>query len=166
MSPEPDPFDRLVVGLRAGEAWAIKEFCDRFGEPLERIADRKLPAGLRRRLGPEDVVQSACCTFFRRVRLGEFNLPDAASLWHLLCAITLNKVTEKARFHLRQKRSLGREEDVNPATGESGVGFDPASSTPQPDEAAEFADQLRVSVTLVGRRLCQAAVDRRQKSVH
>ncbi len=90
----------------------------------------------------EDVVQSACRTFLRRAKIGEFELADAEGLWGLLCAITLTKVREQTRFHLRQKRGLDRE--VHPAD-DSQAGprlFQEVDHEPTPAEAAEFADQF------------------------
>lgn len=141
--PDDDRSQRFIRGLRNGDASAVREFCDRYGDALERIADRRLTGNLRRRIGPEDVVQSACCTFLRRVRAGEFHLPDSASLWQLLCAITLTKVREQARFHLREKRGMSREEDVTAPADASGMGFDAADPRPGPTEAVEFADHLQ-----------------------
>jgi RNA polymerase sigma factor (sigma-70 family) len=137
-------WERLIQGLRTGDPLVIQEFCGRYGAMLERLADKHLPAGLRRRVGPEDVVQSACRTFLRRAQHGEFKLADSDGLWRLLCAITLTKVREQARFHLRKRRSLKQESDASPPTGmESGFGFVPVAAGPTPAEAAEFADQFQ-----------------------
>ena len=75
-----------------------REFWERFGAALERLADRHLAGGMRRRLGPEDVVQSACRSFFRRARLGQFQMEDSGALWRILCAITLTKVAHPNQF--------------------------------------------------------------------
>ncbi|MBY0514159.1 MAG: sigma-70 family RNA polymerase sigma factor [Gemmataceae bacterium] len=133
----------FIRGLRDGDPSAVRAFCDRYGDALRRIADLRLPANRRRRVGADDVVQSACCTFLRRVRAGEFHLPDSAALWQLMCAITLTKLREQARFHLRQKRGLAREEDVNAPPDASGPGSDAAGRDPGPAEAVEFADHLQ-----------------------
>jgi RNA polymerase sigma factor (sigma-70 family) len=144
MTVGDENWQRLIQGLRDGEPHIVKEFCEHYGERLHRLAEKHLPPGLRRRLGPEDVVQSACRTFLRRAQGGNFQLADAENLWGLLCAITLTKVREQARFHLRQKRGLNREEplDSNPQAS-SFIGFQPVAPGPSPDEAAEFADQLQ-----------------------
>jgi RNA polymerase sigma factor (sigma-70 family) len=60
-----------------------------------------------------------------------------------MCAITLTKLREQTRFHLRQKRGLKREEEVSPPADASGPGFDAAGRDPDPAEAAEFADHLQ-----------------------
>src|SRR5436190_23084011 len=99
----------MIQGLRTGDQRAAREFCRQFGDALERLAEKHLPGGLRRRVGPEDVAQSACRTFLRRAGGGEFRLADSEALWRLMCAITLTKVREQTRFHLRQKRGLDLE---------------------------------------------------------
>ena len=132
---------RMIDGLRGGNRSVVREFCQCYGKSLERLAEKHLTGGVRRRIGPEDVVQSACRTFLRRAQIGEFELADAEGLWGLLCAITLTKVREQTRFHLRQKRGIDRE--VHQADLSSSDGprlFDRADSEPTPAEAAEFAD--------------------------
>jgi RNA polymerase sigma factor (sigma-70 family) len=135
-------WQRMIDGLRTGERTVVREFCEVYGQSLERVADKHLSGGMKRRVGAEDVVQSACRTFLRRAKIGEFELADAEGLWGLLCAITLTKVREQTRFHLRQKRGLDRE--VHPAD-DSQAGprlFQEADHEPTPAEAAEFADQF------------------------
>jgi RNA polymerase sigma-70 factor, ECF subfamily len=136
-----DDWDRLIHGLRRGDGEAARRFCADYGDALRRLADKHLPAGLRRRVGPEDVAQSACRTFLRRAGGGEFQLADTEALWRLLCAITLTKVREQTRFHLRQKRGLDLE--VSPDPDASGAGqLEALARGPTPAEAAEFADQF------------------------
>ena len=137
-------WERLIDGLRKGDHSAARAFCDQYGPALHRIADQRMPEGLRRRLGPEDVIQSACRTFFRRAQDGQFQLSDSESLWQLMCAITLTKIREQARFHLRKRRSMQREsQSPTPAADETGVIDTPVAPGPTPAEAAEFADQFQ-----------------------
>jgi len=140
MSDEEERWQRLIEGLRRGEGQVIREFCEQYGSALERLAERHLAPGLRRRIDPEDIVQSACRTFLRRAHVGQFQLEDSEALWQLLCAITLAKVREHVRFHRRQRRALGQE---RPLAGEadSQAGFQPVDSGLSPAEATEFADQ-------------------------
>lgn len=140
----------MLSGLRGGDADMARTFWDQFGPILHNIADKHLGERLRRRLGPEDVVQSVCRTFFRRAQGGQFELSDAKSLWSLLCAITLNKIREKARFHSRQKRGLDQEVQAAPSWGDSAAaGFQLFDKGPGPDQAAEFADQFEQILTLL-----------------
>ncbi|MFO0865718.1 MAG: ECF-type sigma factor [Gemmataceae bacterium] len=126
-------------GLRAGNAAAMLDFWNRMGPALERLAQKRMEPGLQRRVGPEDVAQSVCRTFFRRMQQGEFS--SARADFGLLCAITLAKVREKARHHLRQKRGLQRERALEGP--EPGAEFVHASDEPTPAEHAEFADLLQ-----------------------
>jgi RNA polymerase sigma factor (sigma-70 family) len=138
-----DRWQQLIQGLRAGDAQATRAFWDQYGGLLQKVAERHLAGGLRRRVGPEDVVQSACRTFLRRAKGGEFRLEDSEGLWRLLCAITLTKIREQARYHLRQKRGLDQETPLEAPAGDSGGNFQLAAPGPTPAEAAEFADQFQ-----------------------
>jgi RNA polymerase sigma-70 factor (ECF subfamily) len=144
MSDEEDRWQRLIQGLRTGDRQIVQEFCAQYGELLERLAQSHLSEGLRRRIGAEDVVQSAYRTFLRRAQAGEFQLADSEGLWRLLCAITLAKVREQARFHGRQKRGLDREVSLGAFSDrEAPEHLDPVDRQPSPAEAVEFADQFQ-----------------------
>jgi RNA polymerase sigma factor (sigma-70 family) len=143
MTDDGDQWRRLIQGLRDGDAAVVRAFWEQYGELLHQVAEKHLAEGLRRRVGPEDVVQSACRTFLRRARGGEFKLEDSAGLWRLLCAITLTKIREQTRFHLRQKRGLDQERQAAWGTGDSAAGPDPAARGPSPDDAVAIADELR-----------------------
>lgn len=143
-------FDDLITGLRKGDSQAAEAFVRRYGEALERVAQSRLPAAVRRRVGADDVVQSACRTFLRRVREGQFEL-TAGGIWSLLCAITLTKVREQSRFHLRQKRGLAQETPGDSSSaGDSRLDhLAPADPGPTPAEAAEVADQFQFVLALL-----------------
>ncbi len=96
--------------LADGKPTAVEEFWNRYGESLQRVAERQIASWLRRRIDPEDVVQSACRTFFRRAGQGDFSLESKDDLWKLLLTITLNKVRMQARFHSRNRRSISKEQ--------------------------------------------------------
>lgn len=139
--PERD-WRYFIEGLRRGDETITFEFCERYGAGLQRLADRHLITGMRRRLDAEDVVQSVYRTFFRRAADGQFQLLERGSLWRLLCAITLTKVREQARRQLRQKRDLAREVRIDPASGGEGGPADPEDASPQPDASAAFTEQF------------------------
>ena len=144
MSEEEEDWQKVIRGLRAGDREIIGRFFREYGPSLERLAEKNLPPGMRRRIGPEDIVQSACRTFFRRAQGGEFQLEESENIWRLLCAITLTKVREQARFHSRQKRSLAHEVQVDPGgSGGSAAGFDAIAGGVSPPSAAAFAEQFQ-----------------------
>ena len=143
----PDEQDQdygwLIEGVRDGDERAMAEFCRRYQDQLQRLADRHMAPGLRRRVGASDVVQSVCRTFIRRTQGGEFELADSESLWRLLSAITLAKVRQQARFHLRQKRGIAAERHLDSIV-EGGRAAVPelAAGGPTPSVQVEFADQF------------------------
>lgn len=107
-----------------------------YGERLRRLAQSRLPDRLSKRVGAEDVVQSVCRTFFRRLRGNKLQLDDAEGLWNLLCVITLNKVRSKVRYHSRQRRAVQREQSLEFAD----LSGEPSGSS---DEAQAFVEQLQ-----------------------
>jgi RNA polymerase sigma-70 factor (ECF subfamily) len=100
---------------------------------------------LQRRTGPEDVVQSVCRTFLRRAKLGEFQFSQSDDLWRLLCAITLTKVRQHARFHLRKRRGINREVNLRQdgASDTVDLGDLAPARGPTPAEAVVFTDQMQ-----------------------
>jgi RNA polymerase sigma factor (sigma-70 family) len=138
-----------VRGFRTGDPDVEREFWDRYGPLLQRVAAGRMADRLRRRVEPEDVVQSACRTFFRRARAGQVVLTDSESLWRLLCAIVITKVREQARFHTRERRSLDREVPLAGGPDDSGGEIPVPGREPPPDEAVAFVDYLeQLLVTL------------------
>ena len=150
-----DWVDRLVDG----DEVAIAEFWGEFADPLERFAAQHLTVRLQRRVGPEDVVQSACRTFLRRAQDQQFALSDSKGLWRLLCVITLTKIREHVRFHLRQKRGANREQQLHTGDDDSRrPGHELAAEDPTPAMAAEFADEFA--------KLLSGLDDEEQQLVH
>jgi RNA polymerase sigma-70 factor (ECF subfamily) len=142
--------DWLIRGLSQGDPEAARVFCQQYGPMLKRLADKHLAAGLRRRVGPESICQSACRSFLRRAQAGEYELADSEGLWRLLCAITLAKVREQARFHRRQKRSIDRELPLDNGDDRERGGLDPADHRQSPAEAVEFQEQFELLLTDFG----------------
>lgn len=138
MRPEAD-WDRLIGGLRRGDDEVLTEFYQDWGRALERVADRHIAEGLQRRFGAESVAQSACRSFLRRARDDAFELHDSEDLWRLLCAITLTKVREQARFHTRWKRGVQIEVTTS---NEEASRPDPVDAGPLPGEALALAEQF------------------------
>ncbi len=140
-------WDTLVLDLMEGKDDAYFEFWRRYGERLNRMAGRHLPQQFQRRVEPEDVVQSVCRTFFRRINEGYFELGNARQLWSLLCAITLNKVRMQVRYQMQGKRDLSREVGQAGQNSSDTSGLQPrevASDDVDPQEAATFAEQLEM----------------------
>lgn len=127
--------------LLEGTPEVVSEFWNQYGDRLEKLAGKQLTPKLKRRVEADDVVQSACRTFFRRAEAGQFQLDESESLWRLLCAIVVNKARMKARFHLQGKRGINREEDPGQVGDDRPLDLGVAA-TPRPDEVAELNDQF------------------------
>lgn len=145
-----------VLWLRAlisGNDAVVREFWQEYAAPVQRLAEHRMSRALQRRLGADDILQSVCRTFFRRAQHGEFHFDKSDDLWRLLCAITLTKVRQHTRFHLRKRRGMDREVSVEAgSTDDSRAVVDGvAASGPTPTEAVEFADQMQ--------HLCDALED-------
>lgn len=136
---EDQQWSSWVNHLAEGDDHVVREFWERYGARLEGLAAGLLNPRLYRREGPDDVVQSVCRTFLRRARTGQFELANREALWRLLCAITVAKTLEKARFHGRQKRAAQRERSLTNSDGGEWI----AADQPAPDEAVALADQLQ-----------------------
>lgn len=104
------PSDDWFAALAEGDPDVVSEFWQSYGAPLRRVAERQISQSLGKRVDADDVVQSACRTFFRRFGQGEFEFHNQSDLWRLLLTITLNKVRIQARYHGRQCRGLSKEQ--------------------------------------------------------
>lgn len=135
-----DPVSReLLVGYQAGASAAADAIFNRYVERLLALARSRMSRRLRRRLDPDDVVQSAYRSFFVHARNEEYVLERAGDLWRLLASITLHKLYKQAERHTAARRSIAREiaEDERLAFL--------ASIEPTPAQAAALAEQLHLA---------------------
>jgi RNA polymerase sigma-70 factor (ECF subfamily) len=101
---------------------------------LCQLVEREMNRRFRRREDPEDVVQSAFRTFYRRSTLGEFRIDSSTDLWRLLETITRHKLLKHVEKHCTAKRTPRREEYPE--------GDDLPGLAPTPEEAAIAADLI------------------------
>jgi RNA polymerase sigma factor (sigma-70 family) len=132
---------QLLDGLKVGDPDSCRVFWEQYGTMLEAVAQRQISQRLQRRVGADDVVQSACRTFFRRIATGQFELPDSESLWRLMCTITVTKARRAVRDQSRQKRGMQQEQYLD-AVDEGSRGPQIESPSETPFEAVAVADQL------------------------
>jgi RNA polymerase sigma factor (sigma-70 family) len=163
--------DRSTTWLRqlvAGNDEVVAEFWQHYGDGLQRLAASRMAPALRQRVGAEDIVQSVCRTFFRRSREGEFEFGATDDLWRLLCAITLTKVRQHARFHYQEKRQLSRERPLDDARpGSAARRVEPVAAGPTPAEVVEFTDQLQHLLSGLSdeeRQMVQLRIEGRQQA--
>ncbi len=101
---------------------------------LCQLVEREMNRRFRRREDPEDVVQSAFRTFYRRSAQGEFRIDTSTDLWRLLETITRHKL-------LKHVEKLGTAKR-NPRREEYPERDDLPGCAPTPAEAAIAADLI------------------------
>lgn len=98
----------------SGRPGSESELVARYTRRLLGFARRQLPEHIRRRVDPEDVVQSVYRSFFRRLNDGHFSLEDSHDVWRLLAAMTFHKARNAVKFHERERRDARRERTIDP----------------------------------------------------
>ena len=102
-------FAEFLAKLRSGDDAAAQELFGRFTHQLITLALRHIDAGLRHKVDPEDVVQSAYKSFFFRYGPENLEVVNWNSLWGLLTLITVRKCAERAAYHRAERRDAARE---------------------------------------------------------
>jgi RNA polymerase sigma-70 factor (ECF subfamily) len=134
----PDSFAELMTQLRQGDNDAAARVFARFTSSLVSLASHRLEPCLRRKIDPEDIVQSVYKSFFRRQHAGQFTLLDWDSLWGLLSVITIRKcLNRSAHFHA-ECRDVGQEV----APGDIDPTLALLARDPTPEEAAVLAETV------------------------
>src|SRR5438874_2686602 len=92
----------------SGDEAAVAEFLRRYFGRLAGLVRQHFSSRLRQRLDPEDVAQSACRTFFVRIRDGRIEIDADREPWQLLAKIGLRKLFRQLELHTTGKRALAR----------------------------------------------------------
>jgi RNA polymerase sigma-70 factor, ECF subfamily len=136
-----DSFAEFLTRLHNRDDAAAQELFGRFTHQLIALALRHVDAGLRHKVDPEDVVQSAYKSFFLRYGPGNLQLVNWNSLWGLLTLITVRKCAERATYHRAERRDAARE--MTPPRGdESASWLEPFGREPTPVEAAVLSETV------------------------
>ncbi len=134
-------FADFLARLKRGDDAAARELFGRFTHQLLALALRHIDAGLRHKVDPEDVVQSAYKSFFLRYGAGNLDAVNWNSLWGLLTLITVRKCAERAAFHRAERRDAGRE--VAQQREEAAAPWlEPLGREPTPLEAALLSETV------------------------
>ena len=133
--------EELVCRIEQGDDQAAEVLFDRFVDRLVELTARRLSPQLARRVDPEDVVQSACRSFFRRARAGEYDERTTDDLWSLLAAITVNKTRKAVRYHTAQKRSVYSEDGTTSLLLYAKIAPEFLAQGPSPEEAAMLQEE-------------------------
>src|SRR5215210_3462777 len=96
----------LLRRLRDGENDAATELFLRYAGRVRALAAAQTSPDVRRRVDPDDIVQSVFRTFFRRAAAGQYDIPAGDELWKLFLVIGLNKIRAVAAYHKAAKRDV------------------------------------------------------------
>ena len=136
-----DSFTEFLARLRDGDDAAARELFGRFAHQLIALTLRHIDAGLRHKVDPEDVVQSAFKSFFARYGDGNLDDVNGNSLWGLLTLITVRKCAERAAYHRAACRDAAREASP-PREEETAPWLEPFGREPTPLEAAVLSETV------------------------
>jgi RNA polymerase sigma factor (sigma-70 family) len=100
---------QLLQRYQDGQSEAAAAIFDRYVARLIALVRSRIGPKLRRRVDPEDVVQSAYRSFFIHAKDEKYQLTRSGDLWRLLASITLNKLHGQLEKHTAAKRSIDRE---------------------------------------------------------
>src|SRR5437588_5911180 len=136
-----ESFRDFLASLQNRDAAAAQEYFGRFAHQLIALALRHINAGLRHKVDPEDVAQSAFKSFFNRYGEKDLEVVNWNSLWGLLALITVRKCAERAAYHRAECRDAARE--VSPPRAEEAAPWlEPFGREPTPLEAAVLSETV------------------------
>jgi RNA polymerase sigma-70 factor (ECF subfamily) len=153
-------FAEFLCRLRTQDDTAARELFARFANQLVALAHRHVGAGLRHKVDPEDVVQSAYKSFFFRYGAGNLDVVNWNSLWGLLTLITVRKCAERAAYHRAECRDAAREVSLT-RRDEAAPHLEPFGREPTPLEAAvlsETVEQLLAGLDQEDRRILELSL--------
>jgi RNA polymerase sigma-70 factor (ECF subfamily) len=137
-----ESFADVMARLRDGDDAAATEVFHRYVNKLVTLARRQFDAVLRRKVDPEDVVQSAYKSFFLRYGEGKLDVQNWHNLWGLLTMITLRKCLDRVEYHHAERRDARREAAAQPGASGAEPWWQAVSREPTPEEATVLAETV------------------------
>jgi RNA polymerase sigma-70 factor (ECF subfamily) len=135
-------FEHLMTRLNAGDQEAADLIFRRYANRLIGLARMHLDGVIRRKVDPEDVVQSVFRSFFQRNAHGNWNLDDWDSLWSMLTVITVRKCGHRIGHFRARRRDIQREVAMQKKSDQSSSGWQAIAREPTPDEAARLSETV------------------------
>ncbi len=131
----------LLRRWQAGDEHAAELIFNRYVERLIALAKVRLSPKLRRRIDPEDVVNSAYRSFFRVAGEEHDRINQYDNLWKLLAGFTIKKLLGQAEFHAAGKRAIAKEIQLNPTTS---CNIDPEllARDPAPSQGVAIVEEV------------------------
>ena len=151
MSAPDLSFENLMTRLRAGDEAAAAEVFRRFTHRLIGLARARLDHLIRRKVDPEDILQSVYRTFFSRHAEGGFILDSWDSLWGMLTVITVRKCDYRRKYFRAARRDVGREITVRADADSTAPEAEALARDPTPSEAARLAETVELLMRRVDR---------------
>eukprot|EP00913_Durusdinium_trenchii_P013373 g12554.t1 len=139
---DQDSLPLLLDRLDAGDEQAAAEIFQRFASRLVGLARSRLNRPERRKVDPEDIVQSVFRSFFARQAQQQFELANWDSLWGLLIRMTLRKCGRRISSLRAACRDCRREVSGEPPDGGSGNVWDQVVREPTADEIVILAESV------------------------
>ena len=133
----------LLDRIQSGDELAAEELLKQFADRLVALARSRLSRKLSRRVDPEDVVQSACRSFFRHAYSGRYQTSDGDDLWRLLATITIRKSAQHARLHNAKRRTVRQEESAACGGPLQLVAPEALAREPSPEEATALLEETQ-----------------------
>ena len=97
MTDESTTNSQWLIRLVDGDSEAVGEFLTAFGPALQKIAADRMSPALQQRVGPDDVFQSVCRTFF-----------SPCSQWAVCLAGPRKSLATAVRDHAQQGADAGQ----------------------------------------------------------
>ena len=138
----PNSFAEFLAKLQSRDDAAAQELFGRFTHQLIALALRHIGAGLRHKVDPEDVVQSAYKSFFLRYGEGALAAEGWDGLWGLLTRITLRKCADRVRYYRAECRDLFREASAPVGAEGAEPWRDAVGREPTPEQAVVLAETI------------------------
>jgi RNA polymerase sigma-70 factor (ECF subfamily) len=135
-------FENLMARLHAGDERAADKIFKLYAHRLIGLARHHLDGVIRRKVDPEDVVQSVFRSFFQRNAQGDWNLDDWDSLWSMLTVITVRKCGHRIGHFRAHRRDIQREVSMQKRPDQSSGGWEAIAREPTPDEAARLSETV------------------------
>ena len=112
VSPMVQPsksFQHVEGQLKDGDTQAAARVYHRYVNRLLRLARARMSNQFNSKFDPDDIVQSAFRSFFRRHADGHFEIDGWNNLWSLLATITVRKCLARVDNLNTRKRDIKRE---------------------------------------------------------
>lgn len=156
--PDEEASDRsLVRRFREGQADAPTQLYLRYAQRLRALAEKQASAELVRRVDPDDIVQSVFRTFFRRLAVGHYDVPEGEELWKLLLVIALNKVRATGGHHRAAKRDVRR--TISGEAGDAALGQAPGQDETALAILRMVVDEVLVALPESHRRIVELRIE-------